>query len=511
MALRDRRVRSLIIHPTRLKITHNPEQNLNSYTSYTVRIFIDVLVTILYTNPISYKPLTVWQPYGMSEKNNIWDRIKGSFRADMPESEFDTWLSRVSLKKLDRDIAVIEVPNKFVARWLNDNYRDRIQTAFRKGFNTTPQVSFIFPTPSREGGVGEKLSSIDPHPNYAKVLNPLNTFSSFITDNSNRLAYSSALEIAERRSNNYNPLYIFSKLSLGKTHLLHAIGNMAVKNDPSANVIYLSTRSLVKALSAPHIKTDNDYLWERYGDPDLLLTDDLHLMAGHKRPQEEFLALCKSVLESNGQLAVAASYPPSKIPHLLPELRSRLEWGLITEIQNPTLKTKTRIIRKSASLKGLSLSDNVVFFLASTTDNLKDLHGYMEELEGYSSSHRARVDISVVDSIIRKKSLRSDNIDLRQIQKATAEHFNIPLTDLLSDKREKTFSYPRQIAIYLSRKLTTLSLKEIGSSFGNRHHSTVIYTIKRIGRIRQHNNDIANDINMIQTDLIRNKGVEFYR
>ena len=440
----------------------------------------------------------------MTIKNYIWDQIKSDFKSCIPKPEFETWLSQASLKEIDQDHAIIEVPNKFVARWLQDNYIDQIQTVFRKNLKTLPEIRFTSTTPSDKPTDKNDLSKKKaPMSSGTSVfqgkLNPLSTFSSFVTANSNRLAYSSALNVADGPSNNYNPLYIFSEFSLGKTHLLNAIGNLVIKNDPFANVMYLSTDRFVRDFLSQDNTIRADHFWERGGSPDFLLVDNLHIIAEHKKPQEEFLALCSSFLESDKQLAIAATYPPSKIPNLLPQLRSRLEWGLITEIHAPSQKTKIKIIKKSAKQKELVLSDNVVFFLASTTDNLKTLIKYLVKLKAYTSFYGRPIDISVVDSLIKKKNYPVSDIDLLQIQRVTAKYFNIALSDLLSNKKGKTFSYPRQVAIYLSKKLTSCSLKEIGAAFGNKHHSTVIYAVKRVEKGKSQNKGVSNDINKIQT------------
>ncbi len=442
----------------------------------------------------------------MTIKNYIWDQIKRDFKSGIPESEFETWLSRVSLKKIDQDQAIIEVPNQFVARWLQDNYIDQIQTVFRKNLKTLPKIRFTTTASSKQKELPKKKAHTDSGTSVFQEINPVSTFSSFVTANSNRLAYSSALEIAEGPSNNYNPLYIFSELSLGKTHLLNAIGNLVIKKDPFANIMYLSTDRFVRDFLSSDNSISADHFWERDGCPDFLLIDNLHIIAEHKKPQEEFLALCSSFLESDKQLAIAATSPPGKIPNLLPQLRSRLEWGLITEINAPSQRTKMKIIKKSAKQKDLVLPDNVIFFLANATDNLKTLNKYLVKLKAYASFYKRSIDISVVDSIIKKKNHTVSDMDLRQIQRVTAKYFNIALRDLLSNKREKTFSYPRQVAIYLSKKLTSYSLKEIGNEFGNKHHSTIIYAVKRIEQGKSQNKGTLNDINTIQMLLARKQG-----
>lgn len=434
----------------------------------------------------------------MTIKNNIWDQIKRDFKSGIPKSEIETWLSQASLKEIDQDHAIIEVPNKFVARWLQDNYIDQIQTVFRKNLKTLPEIRFISTAPSHKKDLPKKKAPMSSGTSVFQGLNPLSAFSSFVTANSNRLAYSSALDVADGPSNNYNPLYIFSQFSIGKTHLLNAIGNLVIKNNPFAKVMYLSTDRFISDFLSPDNTIRAHHFWGRDGSPDFLLIDDLHLIAEHKRPQEEFLALCSSFLESDKQLAIAATYPPSEIPNLLPQLRSRLEWGLITEIRAPSQRTKMKIIEKSAKQKDLVLSDNVVFFLANATDNLKTLIKYLVKLKSYASFYGHPIDISVVDSIIKKTNYPVRDIDLFKIQRVTAKYFNIALSDLVSNKKGKTFSYPRQVAIYLSKELTSYSLREIGNAFGNKHHSTVIYAVKRIKKAKSQNKGILNDINKIQ-------------
>jgi len=441
----------------------------------------------------------------MTIKNHIWDQIKRDFKSGMPKSEFETWLSRASIKTIDEDQAIIEVPNKFVARWLQDNYIDQIQTVFKKNLKTLPKIRFTSTAPSDKKELSKKKPPMSSGTSVFQGLNPRSTFSSFVTANSNRLAYSSALDVADGPCHNYNPLYIFSEFSLGKTHLLNAIGNLVIKNDPFANVVYLSTERFVGDFLSPNNTIRADHFWEREGNPDFLLVDNLHIIAEHKKPQEEFLALCNSFLESDKQLAITASYPPSKIPNLLPQLRSRLEWGLITEINTPSQSTKMKIIKKSAKQKELVLSDNVVFFLAGATDNLKTLIKYLVRLKAYDSFYGPPIDISVVDSIIKKKNHPVSDINLRQIQRVTAKYFNIALSDLLSNKKGKTFSYPRQVALYLSKTLTSYSLKEIGNAFGNKHHSTVIYAVKRIEKGKSQNKVTLNDINTIQMLIAQNQ------
>jgi len=437
----------------------------------------------------------------MTTENYIWDQIKADFKKGIPISEFQTWLSRASLKKIDAHQAVIEVPNKFIAHWLKENYTDQIQTILRDKLNTLPEVHFTYADPNDpiktqthgavKGHDTPSFHGIDAH----------RTFADFIMANSNRLACSSAMRVAQSPANNYNPLYIYSEFSLGKTHLLNAIGNLVLQNNPRSNIMYLSADQFLGHVSCTTEAQQKEHFWETEEAPDFLLLDDIHLLADQRKPQAELLALCNSFLESARQLVVTAIYPPGKIRDLLPQLRSRLEWGLIAEINPPGQKTKIQIIKKIAGREQISLPDDVAFFLANTTDDVKTLIQYIGRIKDHLSSYKKPIDISTLESII-KADYPSRCIDISHIQSITAKYFNITLDDLLSDKRERAFSYPRQAAIYLAKKLTPLSLKEIGRSFGNKHHSTVIYAEKSIRKAKSQNQGVLRDIDTIQKLLL---------
>lgn len=437
----------------------------------------------------------------MTIKKHIWDQIKEDFKRSIPTSEFQTWLSMASIKQISAQQAVIEVPNKFIAHWLQDNYADQIQTVFKDMLNTLPEIQFtysdasdILHTPKEEADKQQDM------PRFHGI-NTLTTFADFVTGDSNRLAYSSALNVAERPASTYNPLYIFSELAAGKTHILNAIGNRVLQNNPSANVLYLSADQFVSDFASFRDRYETERFWERDDGPDFVLLDDIHLLGPHREPQIELLSLCSSFLESARQLVVTAAYPPGKIPNLHPQLRSRLEWGLIAEIHPPGQRTKVKIVKKMAKQDKLVLPDDVAFFLANTTDDMNTLERHVRRLKDALPRRKRPIDISTAESII-KKADPSSFLDVTHIQGITAKYFNISISDLLSDKRGRSFSYPRQVAIYLSKKLTALSFKEIGHAFGNKHHSTVIYAQNRIQKAKRENKRVSRDIDKIQRLLL---------
>jgi chromosomal replication initiator protein len=438
----------------------------------------------------------------MQKKKEIWDRLTTFLQSQIPESEFKTWFSHTTLNKIGPEYAEIGVPNKFVASWLYENYVSQIQNFFTRNLNFSPQIRFSFGRPSNHrfiNSLGYKLPQ-ESIANLHHQLNPSLTFRSFITAKSNRFAYSSALEIAKKPAHEYNPLYIFSKLSFGKTHLLNAIANHIITNNPLVRVRYDSADQFSSDFSLAARNQNLTDFRQYYRNLDVFILDDIHILSGRKKLQAEITSLFNLFCESKKQIVVAGSVPPSQIPSLIPHLRSRMEGGLLTEIKAPDQKTKLKIIRKRSKDTNLHIPEDVAFFLANSANDLKTIIKYIVNLEIYSSLYQRKIDMSTVKSIINKN--QSHKTSLIEIQKLTAEYFNISLSDILSNEKSRRFSYPRQVAMYLSRRLTNFSFKEIGKAFGNKDHSTVIYAVKRIEKDKDIRTEVFDDINRLQSFLL---------
>ncbi len=431
----------------------------------------------------------------MTTKNEIWDQIKRNIRDDIPKSEFKTWLSQTSLLEINSELAVIAVPNKFVAAWLSENYSEPIRLLLQGIVGARPTIRFSYRTLRSRIKEKKKPAHRRSKTSVPLGLDPSRTFSHFIRARSNGLACSSALDVANNPSYKYNPLYIFSKRSLGKTHLLHAIGNEVMKKDPNKKALYLSAENILSKFEkeAPYRV---DRFWGVEGPPQFLLLDDMHTVVSLGKIQKELLSLCNLFLESKRQLVVAATAPPGQIKNLLPQLRSRLEWGLITEIKVPDQETKMNVVHQKAKHTGLQLREDARFFLASSTNDLKNLVRKIEKLKVHAAIYGNKMDISIVKSILEDKV--HAQIGPEHIQEVTAKYFRISPADLLSRKKEQKISYPRQVAIFLTRKYTDMSLKEIGRAFGNKHHSSIIYSINNIEKNIQSKIAVINDINKLR-------------
>ena len=430
----------------------------------------------------------------MVKSDDICSRIIASLKSEISHSELKTWFSQITLSKFEPDLAVFEVPNKFIARWLQGNYINQIQRSFENVLNLSPEIRFIQNGSSFEHNTSDEIpkeSNADFN-NQQGSLNPSLTFSSFIESKNSIFSYSSALETANKSSADYNPLYIYSMLSLGKTHLLNAIGNHINNTNPMQKVGYFSAgRFNSSFLLASRLRNLYDFRYS-FKKFDLIIFDDIHLLGGREKSQKELITILDTFYESKKQIIMAGKQPPSKIQGLLPHLRSRLEWGLLSEILVPDLQTKMKIFNKKITDNKLQVPEDVVFFLINTTNDYKVLTQYLVSLEIYSSLQKRPIDMSVARSVIKNR--RFYKTDINDIQKITADYFNISVADIFSNKKSRKYSYPRQLAMYLSRELTNLSLKKIGEEFGNKDHSTVLYAVKRIERDKNLKQELIGDI-----------------
>jgi chromosomal replication initiator protein len=437
----------------------------------------------------------------MTKKKDIWHSIMSSLTSEIPHSDLKAWFSHITLKEINPQVALLEVPNKVVANWLTDNYITTIEDAFKKNCSLSPAIRFTYAKPpvSKVKGYfgGKNLQQRT----FGHPLTPSWTFENFITSKSNQFAYSSALEVANRPGDRFNPLYIFSKPGNGKTHLLHAIGNHVRINSPATDFAYICLGRFSPDLSANSLRSNFSQFKESLPDLDLILIDDIDLLSGHQKAQKDMISLFDAFYGPRKQLVASANRPPSLIRGLLPQLSSRLESGLLAEMDLADNSTKMRILEVKASQEKLNIPDDVIFFLANSTNNLNTLMKYLTSLQAYNSLYHRKIDMYTVKSIIKARRIK--NLTVHDIQETTANHFSISLGELLSNRNVRRFSYPRQIAMYLCRSLTDLSYQEIGRSFGNKHHSTVLYAVKRLETGRNdRTSSISYDIDTLRSLLL---------
>jgi len=414
----------------------------------------------------------------------------------MSKGEFKTWFSRTSLKRFDPEVVVLEVPNKFVATWLNDNYLIDIKKSFKKIAKVSPSIHFSYDHDAME----KEPREVEKSDSYLKRrLNPSMTFETFLTGECNRFAWSTAREVAEKRTEEYNLLYLYCVSGLGKTHLLHAIGNHRLKKNPRCRLRYLSSDAFSSDFTYS-IKNDRlVHFRSELSNLDLLLFDDIHHLANREKTQEEFLSIFNALYSQKQQLVVTGDSAPNKLRNINPELKSRLGWGLLVDIDDPDQALKISIIQKKAVEDNLSLAEDVVFFLSNSSGDIKNLLKNMIRVQTFASLSDEPVTISTVRTLMRDRN-RSE-ITLEDIMTTTAGYFNISMSDLLSNKKNRIYSYPRQLAMYLARKFTNLSFKEIGNSFNHKDHSTVIHALRKVEKEKDEKKDVPKDLSKIESLL----------
>jgi chromosomal replication initiator protein len=387
----------------------------------------------------------------------------------------------------------VQVPNAHFRDWLTKHYSSVIHESLDE--LDRARVRVIFETQSdpaeKDDSEPEKRSVQKPPSLDEPSLNPRYTFESFVVGASNQFAHAAARAVAETPARAYNPLFIYGGVGLGKTHLLHAIAHDIRKQNLSLKLVYISAEKFMNDLiNAIRYDRILDFRG-KHRSIDVLLVDDIQFIAGKERTQEEFFHTFNALYDAQKQIVISSDSPPRQIPTLEERLRSRFEWGLTADIQAPDLETKIAILRKKADAEHVVLPDNVAIFIASRIkSNIRELEGSLIRLIAYSSLTGRSIDLELAQEVLRDLLPSRDRvINHDMIQKFVADHYNLNTSDLRARNNSKSVALPRQIAMYLCKSLTKASLPDIGKSFGGKHHSTVIHSIKKIESLRRSDPD----------------------
>lgn len=339
------------------------------------------------------------------------------------------------------------------------------------------------------------------------ILNPKYTFDSFVIGNSNRFAHAASLAVAESPAKAYNPLFIYGGVGLGKTHLMHAIGHYILQNTPNAKVVYVSSEKFTNEL-INSIKDDkNEEFRNKYRNVDVLLIDDIQFIAGKERTQEEFFHTFNALYEADKQIILSSDRPPKEIPTLEDRLRSRFEWGLIADIQAPDFETRIAILKKKADVENLDIPNEVMVYIATKIkSNIRELEGALIRIVAYSSLTNREISVDLAAEALKDiiSSEQNKQITIELIQDIVCNYFNLKIQELKSSRRTRNIAFPRQIAMYLSRKLTDMSLPKIGEEFGGRDHTTVIHAYEKISNILKKDESLRNVIDDLNKKITNN-------
>ena len=458
----------------------------------------------------------------------IWEQILVELSKDISKLSCDSFLKPIVPLSINEQILELGTPNQFVKEFLEDRYVNSIKAATAKVTNnnlqlkiinlqlgdtvepelvsTVPSISsvntaeeFVLPTSTAAATTTapeiKTTNSVILEDSFS--LNPKYVFETFVTGNSNRFAHAAALAVAEAPAKVYNPFFMYGGVGLGKTHLMHAIGHRILEKNPNLRVLYISSEKFTNELINSIRDGNPESFRQKYRNIDVLLVDDIQFLSKKEHTQEEFFHTFNTLHNANKQIIISSDRPPREIQTLEDRLRSRFEWGLITDIQAPDLETRIAILRKKALLENLTVPNDVMLFIASRIDNnIRELEGALIRVMAYASLTNQVVTNELVSEALKDvfPHGKTKEITLELIQEIVSSYFKIKMEDLLAKKRTRNLAFPRQIAMYLSRELTDTSLPRIGELFGGRDHTTVIHAHDKIARERNEDNKLNNTI-----------------
>ncbi|ABS32387.1 chromosomal replication initiator protein DnaA [Clostridium botulinum] len=430
-----------------------------------------------------------------------WEKAINIIKGELTEVSFNTWIKSINPISLENNSLKLAVPNDFTKGILESRYKDLIVNALKLLTSKKYNIDFIVTTEEKieenQKNHNNEKSNIVVNDEMSTMLNPKYTFDSFVIGNSNRFAHAASLAVAESPAKAYNPLFIYGGVGLGKTHLMHAIGHYILHNNPKSQVVYVSSEKFTNEL-INSIKDDKNVEFRnKYRNIDILLVDDIQFIAGKERTQEEFFHTFNALYEANKQIIISSDRPPKEIPTLEDRLRSRFEWGLIADIQAPDFETRMAILKKKADVENLNIPNEVMVYIATKIkSNIRELEGALIRIVAFSSLTNKEISIDLASEalkdIISSKQTRQVTIDI--IQEVVANYYNLKIEDLKSARRTRNIAFPRQIAMYLSRKLTDMSLPKIGEEFGGRDHTTVIHAYEKISNNLKKDESLQNAI-----------------
>lgn len=438
----------------------------------------------------------------MDHVQDLWAQTLDEIQKSVSKPSFETWLKATEAVELKDDLLVIAAPNNFSRDWLESRYANIIRNKLKAVTNKSIGVKFISREEEKLAG---NLKQNEPVTNYKTQLNPRYTFDTFVIGSENRFAHAASLAVAEAPAKAYNPLFIYGGVGLGKTHLMHAIGHYILDLHPESRVVYLSSEKFTNEFINAIRDNKAVQFRNKYRSADILLIDDIQFLAQKEQTQEEFFHTFNALHEDNKQIVISSDRPPKEITRLEDRLRSRFEWGLITDIQPPNLETRIAILRKKATADNLNIPNEVLVFIAnSVSTNIRELEGALIRVVAYSTLVNQPITPELASEAL--KEIISNNaprkITIQDIQNEVCNYYRLRLEDLKSKKRTKTIAFPRQIAMYLSRELTDYSLPKIGEDFGGRDHTTVIHAHEKISQSLKKDPLLKEAIQKIKSRLV---------
>jgi chromosomal replication initiator protein len=447
-----------------------------------------------------------------SQSQELWQQVLDVIQTKLSKPSFETWFKPIKRSVVNDTSLIIYVPNKFAMEWLESRYSRLIQATVLETTGRTLDVKLMLETDE------PKSTPVPPEPkpafraapgfleDTASNLNPKYTFETFVIGAGNRFAHAASLAVAEAPAKSYNPLFLYGGVGLGKTHLMHAIGHYVLEHYPGSRVLYISSEKFTNEFINAIRDNRGESFRNKYRNIDVLLIDDIQFLAGKDGTQEEFFHTFNALHEEGKQIIISSDRPPKEIPTLEDRLRSRFEWGLITDIQPPDLETRIAILRKKAKAENLDIANEAMAYIANQIDtNIRELEGALIRVVAYSSLINQDITVHLAAEALKDiiPSNRPRQITIQDIQSRVAEFYGLRLEDFKARKRTKAVAFPRQVAMYLSRELTDFSLPKIGEAFGGRDHTTVIHAHEKISNAMKSDQELYKIIHTL-TEKIKN-------
>ncbi|MBO6303659.1 MAG: chromosomal replication initiator protein DnaA [Selenomonadaceae bacterium] len=438
------------------------------------------------------------------EQNALFEKILAKMKENLSESATKQWISPLKIKSVTDEKIEFAAPNKLIKEWINDKYIKLLEFAVSEVTQNNLNIIVTAEKSSDEKSkeketvtVGELFASDAPtisshtgiewpepiSPGDPSTLIDRYTFETFVTGKSNQLAHAAAVAVAQKPGEAYNPFFMYGGVGLGKTHLMHAIGHRILENDPKKRVLYVSGEKFTNEMINSIRDKSQEVFRMKYRTVDVLMVDDIQFISGKEGTQEEFFHTFNTLKDANKQIIISSDKPPKELARLEERLRSRFEWGLIADVQPPDLEMRVAILQKKAEAENMEVDNEVLLYIASRIDtNIRELEGALTRAVAYASLKNQKISKELVQESLKNifNGMDKRTITLDMIENVIVNHFNVSKEDLKSKKRSKEVTFPRQIAMYLSRDLAKATLPQIGSYFGGRDHTTVMHACEKI-------------------------------
>ena len=441
-----------------------------------------------------------------NELNELLTKAKELLKDEMTKISYETWIKNLEIQSFDNDIVVLVASSSFQKESIQSRYYDLLTNTFNFITNKECKINLI----SKDELQEEEAINLPNDVGYGysnSTLNPKYTFDTFVVGNNNRFAHAAALAVAEAPATSYNPLFIYGGVGLGKTHLMHAIGNAILRKNKKANILYVTSEKFTNQLINSIKDNTSAQFRDKYRNIDVLLIDDIQFIAGKERCQEEFFHTFNTLHESGKQIILSSDRPPKDIQLLEDRLKSRFEWGLIADISNPDYETRLAILRKKAQLDNIIIDDEILSNIANRIDsNIRELEGTLNKLIAKSSLTNSPITMEMAERAINDIVAQQEKvISADFIQETVAKYFNINAKDLRGSKRSNDIAFPRQIAMYLCRNVAQMSLPQIGKDFGKRDHTTVMHACTKIENEIKENQNTKLIVESVKNILLAEK------